>query len=381
MFLKRNETMTAKSQIRIPVYRPEINELEKKYVMEALDTGWISSKGRFVNDFEDAFSHYTGISNSVAVCNGTVALHLAMLALGIKADDEVIVPSLAYIAPVNAVAYVNAQPVFADVDQRTWQMDLASVTARLTRKTKAVVAVHLYGGAADMRQLRDICDEHDIFLIEDCAEAIGTTIRGTHVGNFGHVATFSFFGNKTITTGEGGMVCANNKDTINLVRRYKGQGLAVGREYWHDLIGYNYRMTNICAAIGLAQLCRIEQILQRKRQLALMYESLLPNTVVFQGCDQSCSHSQWMVSCRVPGISRDRVRKVLAEDGIETRPVFYPVNEMEMYQNGAHPTPVSAAISKQGLNLPSYPTIRDSEIEEICQKITEELLSRDNDVA
>jgi perosamine synthetase len=140
-------------------------------------------------------------------------------------------------------------------------------------------------------------------------------------------------------------------------------------------------MTNICAAIGLAQLCRIEQILQRKRQLALMYGSLLPNTVVFQGCDQSCSHSQWMVSCRVPGISRDRVRKVLAEDGIETRPVFYPVNEMEMYQNGAHPTPVSAAISKQGLNLPSYPTIRDSEIEEICQKITEELLARDNDVA
>jgi perosamine synthetase len=221
------------SEIRIPVYAPDLSGNEKKFVTECIDTSWISARGRFVADFETGFAQYIGAENVTTVCNGTVALHLAMLALGIGPGDEVIVPTLTYVATANAVTYVGAKPVFVDSDPISWQISPACISKSITSKTKAIIPVHLYGDSCDMDSIMAIANEHNLFVIEDCAEAIGTTFKGRHVGTFGDVATFSFFGNKTITTGEGGMVAVKSKEVFDRARRIKGQGLAANREYWH----------------------------------------------------------------------------------------------------------------------------------------------------
>jgi perosamine synthetase len=250
--------------ITIPVYKPDLSGKEKVYVNECMDTTWISSKGVFINRFQEEFSKYIGGQDSIAVCNGTVALHLALLSLGLGPEDEIIVPSLTYIAAVNAIRYVEATPIFADSKLDTWQVDPEDVARRITRKTKAILAVHLYGQACDMAALCSIAKKHKLAVIEDCAEAFGTKIGNQHVGTFGDIATFSFFGNKTITTGEGGMVTTKNPSLLKLALKLRGQGLADTREYWHDIVGYNYRMTNICAAIGLAQLERAQEFIGKK---------------------------------------------------------------------------------------------------------------------
>ena len=239
---------------KYPVYQPNLSGNEMKYVQECLNSTWISSKGKFINQFENQFSKFTGIKNSVSVSNGTVALHVALLALGIGKDDEVIVPTFTYIASVNAIHYTGAKPSFVDSNPDTWQIDTKKIEEKITSKTKAIMAVHIYGHPCEMDELLRIARKHNLFLIEDCAEALGTFYKGKHAGLFGDISTFSFFGNKTITTGEGGMVCTNDKNLADLCFRIKGQGLAKNQEYFHDMIGYNYRMTNICAAIGSAQL-------------------------------------------------------------------------------------------------------------------------------
>ena len=210
----------------IPLYMPDLSGNEKRYVTECLDSTWISSKGQFIEQFETRFAEYFGGRHAVAVCNGTVALHLAMVTLGIGPGDEVIVPTLTYIASVNAIAYTGATPVFVDSLPDTWQMDPADVKRKITARTRAIMAVHLYGHPCRMDALAALAREHDLFLIEDCAEAIGTRFNGRHVGLFGDIATFSFYGNKTITTGEGGMVVTNDETLHERARRLKGQGLA-----------------------------------------------------------------------------------------------------------------------------------------------------------
>ena len=236
--------------ILIPVYRPDLSGNEKAYVNQCLDSTWISSRGEFIDRFQRTFAQRIGSANAIAVCNGTVAIHLPLVALGIGPGDEVIVPSLTYVAAVNAIRYVGATPVFADSDLRTWQIDPVDVEARITPRTKAILAVHLYGQACDMPTLCALARSKGLLVIEDCAEAFGTKIGDQHVGTFGDAASFSFFGNKTITTGEGGMVVLRDPATHRLALKLRGQGLADTREYWHDVVGYNYRMTNICAAIG-----------------------------------------------------------------------------------------------------------------------------------
>jgi perosamine synthetase len=245
-------------KINYPVYQPSLSGNEKKYVIECIDSTWISSKGKFINEFEKKFADYLGVEYAASVSNGTVALHVALLALGIGPGDEVIVPTFTYIASVNSITYTGATPVFVDSDASTWQMDIADTRKKITPKTKAILAVHLYGHPCEIEELRKIADENKIFLIEDTAEALGSEYEGRKVGTFGDISTFSFFGNKTITTGEGGMVVTNDKELYEKCVHIKGQGLAKDAEYWHDIIGYNYRMTNICAAIGLAQLERVE---------------------------------------------------------------------------------------------------------------------------
>lgn len=359
---------------KIPVYQPSLNGNEKKYVNECLDSTWISSKGKFVNQFESSFAEYVGVKHAATVSNGTVAIHLALLALGISEGDEVIVPTLTYIASVNAIAYTGATPVFVDSLPDTWQIDPADVERKITSKTKAVMAVHLYGHPCDMDSLVEICKKHNIFLIEDCAEAIGTMYKGKHVGTFGDISTFSFFGNKTITTGEGGMVVTNDETLHDRSVHFKGQGLAKHRQYWHDVIGYNYRMTNICAAIGLAQLENIEQVLNEKKRVADTYRSLLTNThVVFHDqVGENVYHSYWMCSILTNDAKeRNALREHLENQGIETRPLFYPVHTMPMYSSQYQRHPVAENIGWRGLNLPSYPGLQQEEIEFICNAIKE----------
>jgi perosamine synthetase len=300
-----------------------------------------------------------------------VALHLALVALGIGPGDEVIVPTLTYIAAVNAIAYTGATPVFVDSLAETWQIDPADVRRKLTSRTKGILAVHLYGHPCDMQALGALAREHDVFLLEDCAEAFGSRCRGRHVGTFGDIACFSFFGNKTITTGEGGMLVTDDKTLFEHARHFKGQGLAEHREYWHDIIGYNYRMTNICAAIGLAQLERAEAIIAKKRALAQTYrEQLADVPVQLLGESGEAFSSFWMDSILVPtAADRDPLRKHLAGQGIETRPVFYPVHTMPMYALRYQRHPVAEDLAWRGINLPSWPGLSPAQVKQITSCI------------
>jgi perosamine synthetase len=359
-------------EITIPIYQPSLVGNEKKYVNECLDSTWISSKGKFISEFEKQFSRYIGCEFGSTVSNGTVALHLAMLALGIGKGDEVIVPTLTYIASVNAISYVGATPVFVDSLLDTWQMDPIDVERKITSKTKAILAVHLYGHPCEMNTLVSICKKNDLFLIEDCAEAIGSTFLGQKAGSFGDVSTFSFFGNKTITTGEGGMVLSNSKTLFDRINHLKGQGLAKHRQYWHDIVGYNYRMTNICAAIGLAQFEQLDTFIKRKQQIASFYSDFFNNTdFIFHQQSENVFHTYWMCSILVENEKdRDPLREHLAKNGIETRPLFYPVHTMPMYSTRFQTIPVAESLGWRGINLPSFPTLTDDQLEFICKTIS-----------
>jgi perosamine synthetase len=339
---------------------------EKKYVAECLDSNWISSKGKFIPEFEARFAEYTGSRYAASVCNGTVAIHLALLALGIGDGDEVIVPTLTYIASVNAISYTGAKPVFVDSIRETWQMSPSDVECKITNKTRAIMAVHLYGHPCEMDKLCQIAKKYGLFLIEDCAEAFGSKYKEKHIGTFGDIATYSFFGNKTITTGEGGMVVTNDETLFDRAIHFKGQGLAKHRQYWHDVIGYNYRMTNICAAIGLGQLEQADKFIERKREIAFLYKKHLNCPVELHKEDQNVFHSYWMCSILVPdALMRDKLRDVLSEKGIETRPLFYPVHTMPMYSTKFQRHPIAEDLGWRGINLPSWPGLNDENVEEI----------------
>jgi perosamine synthetase len=363
MFHKTNNM-----RYRYPVYRPSLLGNEKKYVVDCLESTWISSKGEYIGRFENAFARYVGAKHAASVSNGTVAIHLALISLGIGPGDEVIVPTLTYIASVNAIAYTGAVPVFVDSLSDTWQMDPLDVAKKISPRTKAVLAVHLYGHSCDLDSLVAICKAHGLFLIEDCAEAIGSRYKSKHVGTFGDVSTFSFFGNKTITTGEGGMVVTNDETLYDRAVHFKGQGLAKHRQYWHDVIGYNYRMTNVCAAIGLAQLEKVDLFLKKKREIADWYKTFLESaSFSFHREDPNITHSYWMCSILVKDPSmREPLRDFLDQNGIETRPLFYPIHTMPMYSQKFQRHPVAEDLGWRGINLPSYPDLEREDISFIC---------------
>ena len=345
--------------MKIPVYSPSIGEEEKHNVLKCLDTGWISSRGEFIELFENKFAEKNSIKYAASVCNGTVALHVALLALGISEGDEVIVPTLTYIASVNAIKYCNAVPVFTDSSYDDWQIDPVDIEKKITNKTKAIMVVHLYGHPCDMTRIMEISKKYNIPVVEDCAEAFGSKHHDKLIGTFGDISTFSFFGNKTITTGEGGMVITNSEDLDEKVRHIKGQGLAKNRQYWHNIVGYNYRMTNIAAAIGVAQLDKADKFITQKREIANRYKNALDKKYLFHTETSNNFHTYWMCSIliREGGIDeRDRLRQFLDQKGIETRPLFYPVHTMPMYKS-PYKFNVAQDISARGINLPSYPTL------------------------
>jgi perosamine synthetase len=355
----------------LPVYQPDLSGNERAYVADALDSTWISSRGAYLDRFEAAFAQIVGTPHVSAVCNGTVALHLALHCLDLRPGDEVIVPSFTYIASVNTIVQAGGVPVFVEVAADDWLLDPDAVRAAITPRTRAIMPVHLYGAVCDMDRLSAIAHAHGLAIVEDCAEALGSTWRGRHVGSWSDAATFSFFGNKTITTGEGGMVVARDAAMLRKLQIAKGQGMDPERRYWHVAMGFNYRMTNMAAAIGLAQVERLEAILVRKRTVAHRYrERLAKYPFTFQVQKPEVSNSEWLVSLLLPaGVDREVVMQRLAAARIETRPVFYCAHHMPHHARPDLSLPVSEDIAARGISLPSYPGLPDTDVDRVCEAL------------
>lgn len=358
---------------KIPMASLDLTGNELNYVTDCIKTSWISSVGKYVERFEKDFSSYCGVSHGVAVANGTVALHLALTALGIGKDDEVIVPSLTFVASANSIRYCGAKPVFVDSDPYTWNMDVSKIEDLITPKTKAIMPVHLYGNPCDMKEIRRIADEHGLYVVEDAAEAHGATYRGEKVGSLSDIGCFSFFGNKIISTGEGGMCVTNDQFLADKMRKLKDHGMSRQKKYWHDVIGFNYRMTNLQAAIGLAQLERIEYFLNRKRIIFNTYRKYLAGLkgIHFQKELPDSRSVYWMVSLLFDsefGVNKENVVNYLEENGVETRPVFYPIHHMPFYKAYLK-MPICEHISRSSLTFPSFTGLDEEKIKYICEKI------------
>ena len=357
----------------IPVYTPLLNGREEKYVLDAVRSGWISSLGRYVNRFEEDFARFCGVRNAVSVSNGTVALHLALHALGIGPGDEVIVPSLTFVATANAVHYTGATPVFADVDATTWCIDPADVARRTTSRTRAIMPVHLYGHPAPMDELRALAEEHDLLIVEDAAEGHGAQIGERMAGSLGDIAAFSFYANKIVTTGEGGMLTTDDDALAARCRMLRDHAMPPQRRYWHDEVGFNYRMTNLQAAVGVAQMERIASLIARKRAIAARYIERLSGLpgLTLPAERPGCTSVYWMVSLLVEPpfpLTRDALILALREQGIDSRPFFYPLDMLPPYFSPT-PRPVSLQLSGTGLNLPSSPALTDAQVDYICAAI------------
>lgn len=357
----------------IPVYEPWTTELEQEYVNECVETNWISSQGKFVDEFERQFSDCVDCSHGIATANGTVALHLALEALGVGEGDEVIVPNLTFIATANAVRYTGAEPVPVDVDEKSWGLDPDRVADAVTERTRGIIPVHLYGYPCDMRALGDLASAYDLFVIEDAAEAHGSEFDGSPVGGIGDVAIFSFYGNKTLTTGEGGMVVTDDPELASECRSLRDHAMDESRRYVHHRIGYNYRMTNMQAAVGVAQLERREEIFRRKREVEAAYRSHLGEceAVAFCVSVDGADVVPWMAAITMAGAaSAQRVVQRLEAEGIETRPFFVPIDQQKPYADARTAIgEVSVRLSEQGILLPSSPTLERNEIREISRVV------------
>jgi len=354
----------------IPLALPYISGNESRYVDECLKTKWISSLGKFVNKFEDSFAQFCDCRYGIATSNGTVALHLALRTLGIGEGDEVIVPNLTFIATANAVKYTGARPVLVDSEISTWNIDPALIERKITAKTKAIIVVHLYGHSAKMDEIIRIARKHNLFLIEDACQAHGVLYKGKKVGSLGDLGVFSFYGNKIITTGEGGMVVTGNRKFDERARLLRDHAMSKVRRYFHAEIGFNYRITNIQAAIGLAQLENIEYIINRKIEIAHTYNELLKNVeeVSLPPDEAWAKNVFWMYSILIKNKMRDMLMVKLLESGIETRPFFIPMHRLPPYRS-REKFPISDMLSLQGVNLPCFVEVRKKEIKCICEKI------------
>ena len=339
-----------------PVSMPSITELEHELVLDAVKSGWISSLGPYINEFEEGFAKFCGTRHAIAVSNGTVAIHLALVALRIGPGDEVIVPDLSFIATANAVCHAGATPVFADIDAENLCLDPNDLTRCLTSRTKAVMPVHLYGHPANMAAINAFAEEHCLYVIEDAAEAHGASIDGKRVGSFGTCGTFSMYANKNLTTGEGGVVTTNDDELAERLRHLRDHAMSKQKRYWHDEIGYNYRMTNLQAALGCAQLRRAEELLAGRSRLLKLYSDALAGTRIrLNRRSEWATPSYWMICAEVDGLneaSREVLRTALRAGGVDTRPYFYPMSDMTYFATAD--TPVAHEVYMRGFNLPSY---------------------------
>jgi perosamine synthetase len=359
--------------IEIPIAKPNLKGNELKYVEECIKTEWISSAGNFVEKFENEFSKLCECKFGVSCSNGTTALHLALLALKIKKGDEVIIPNYTFAATANAVLYCGGKPIFIDVDKETWCIDPKSIEKKITTKTKAIIVVHIYGHPCDMDSIMKIAKENNLYVIEDCAEAHGAEYKGKRVGSIGDIGCFSCYGNKIITTGEGGMCTTNNKKFADNMQTLKNHGMKKGKRYWHEIIGYNYRLTNIQAAIGVAQLERINEFIEKRRHIAQLYNKELKdvNGITLPPEMSWAKNVYWMYCVLINDeypLNRDELIIKLREKGIDTRRFFYPLNDMEPYKTKEE-FYVSKELSERGISLPTFFDLKDEEIIKIIDII------------
>jgi len=355
----------AERRIEYPVAEPDIGPLELQYVTEAVRSGWVSSLGEFIGRFEKGMANLCDAKHVVTVCNGTVALHLTLKGLGIGSGDEVIVPSLTFVATAAAVLHAGATPVFVDSEPRTYCLEPLAVKAAMTARTKAIIVVHLYGHPANMDAILEIAAGR-CAVIEDAAEAHGALYRGRRVGSIGRVGTFSFYANKLITTGEGGCVVTNDEELASRFRFLKDHAMDRHRRYWHPEVGYNYRMTNLQAALGVAQIERFDQIVRRRRALIDAYrDALWDLPVVVNPAEEWAEPAPWLANMLLPpGKKASVVAQRLRQIGIDTRPFFVPLNQMPPYRSyrcvddsGRPGCPISADLHERGIILPTVPSM------------------------
>ena len=361
---------------RISVASPLLNGNELAYVTDCIRTNWISSQGKYVSKFEKDFSNYHNGLRAVSVCNGTVAIHLALIALNIGQGDEVIVPDFTFAASINAIIHAGAKPVLIDVNKNSWNIDTTKIENLITKKTKAIMIVHLYGLPCDIQEVINIAKKHSLLIIEDCAEALGSKYKNLPIGIFGDAATFSFYGNKTITTGEGGMVLFKNNDNADRAEMLRDHGMLKSHRYWHQEVGYNYRLTNIQAAIGVAQFERLDEFIKAKNHIATTYNSILSKYDYFQLPLQveGYTNSYWLYTFLIKNeapFDRNDLINYLNIYGIETRPVFYSLHLMPPYKKFGNGIDFnnSLMISKSGISLPSSVNLSINELTYISEII------------
>jgi perosamine synthetase len=349
----------------VQIARPDLSHLEFRLLLDAFLSTWISSSGEYLGEFQKRFASLLGCKHAIAVSNCTVALHLALEALDLGPGDEVILPDLTFAATINAVIHCGAKPVIVDIDPRSWTLDVTAVRRAITRRTKAIIPVHLYGRPADLDALGELAESRGIAIVEDCAEALGASHAGRPVGSFGAIGCFSFFANKTITTGEGGM-CVTDSDAIaERLKVLRDHGMTPGRRYWHEQPGFNGRMTNLQAAIGVAQLARLPEILARNRRIEALYRHhlrTLPGIVFPPPLPHGTEPAIWLVSVLVPAEKRGALIDAAAKAGIEIRPFFYSLSTMRPYRRYGRRCPNSLGLSARGINLPTSNAVDESVI-------------------
>lgn len=356
------------SDIKVPISEPALLGNELRYVTDCIKSNWVSSKGKYIELFEKSFSEFNGSKHSIAVSNGTTALHLALAALGIKPGDEVLVPNLTFIATSNSVRYCGAKPVLVEIEKDSWNIDANKIEEKITPKTKAIIPVHLYGAPCDMEKIMTIAKKHNLFVVEDCAEAIGAKHKGKKVGTIGDIGCFSFYGNKIITTGEGGICTTDNDKLAEKMRILKDHGMDPNRRYYHPIVGFNHRMTNIQAALGFAQMESIHKFINKRDTILQKYNSLLKGTkgVKLQVQKEGNRNVCWMYSILIK--NREKVAKALFEQGYDSRPFFIPLSNMPSDMTNEQ-FKISEEISNEGINLPTYFNLADKDIEMICKII------------
>lgn len=371
--------MGTKASGFIPLAKPDLSGNEEKYTVDAIRSSWISSTGDYVARFERMFAQLCGTRTAIGVCNGTVALHLALMALDVRPGDEVLVPSLTYIATANAVRYVGAEPVFVDVDSDTWCIDPMKIEAAITPRSRGIIPVHLYGHPADMDVINHIAAVHGLWVVEDAAEAHMAKYKGRPVGSLGHMATFSFYGNKIFTSGEGGAITLDDPHIELRTRTLRGQGMDPQRRYFFPVTGYNFRLTNVACAILCAQIERHAPIVSRRKEIFTAYRNSLEGIpgIGFQPCASWAEPAGWLFCITVDknsyGRSRDELMAILSEKGIETRPFFLSLHKLPPFREESRKRgeqlPITDRLSETGMNLPTFNDLESSDIERIAETI------------
>lgn len=367
----------------IPVNEPLLNGNEKKFILECIETGWVSSEGPFVKRFEDAFSKRVQSKHGIAVANGTAALDIAVAALCISKGDEVILPTFTIISCASAVVRAGAIPVLVDCEADTWNMHVADIEAKITPRTKAIMAVHIYGLPVDMKPLLAIAEKHGLAVIEDAAEMIGQEYQGKPCGSFGHISTFSFYPNKHITTGEGGMCVTDDEHLAERCKSLRNLCFQRKQRFVHEELGWNYRMTNLQAALGCAQLENLDKHIIRKREIGNLYNELLGHMDGLQkplAKTDDAENIYWVYSLVLdrdwPFAACEMMHR-LAEKKIGTRPFFWPMHEQPVFRKmglfANEKYPVAEQIARRGFYLPSGLGLTDEQIEYVSKAVREVL--------